>query len=136
MDVNDEDDFVFTCLFLSLIKSLRCKELKEAQKSGKRRRMRPRSLWVLGGIILIKCSDSNKSFLNSTALIFSSSDRANRVRPNNNSTGRDASACICLQNATHRHASVTLSRIRATNELQILFGTVRSYPYSTVALRT
>ena len=34
------------------------------------------------------------------------------------------------------NASVTLSRIRATNELRILFGTVRSYPYWTVALRT
>jgi hypothetical protein len=46
MDVNDEDDFVFACLFVALIKSLRCKELKEAQKSGKRRRTRPGSLWV------------------------------------------------------------------------------------------
>ncbi|KAH3704423.1 hypothetical protein DPMN_079479 [Dreissena polymorpha] len=46
MDVNDEDDFVLACLFAALIKSLRCKELKEAQKSGKRRRRRPRSLWV------------------------------------------------------------------------------------------
>ncbi|KAH3862218.1 hypothetical protein DPMN_025184 [Dreissena polymorpha] len=36
MDVNDEDEFVFACLFAALIKSLRCKELKEAQKSGKK----------------------------------------------------------------------------------------------------
>ncbi|KAH3692108.1 hypothetical protein DPMN_193920 [Dreissena polymorpha] len=46
MDVNDEDDFVFACLFAALIKSLHCKELKEAKKSGKRRERRPMSLWV------------------------------------------------------------------------------------------
>ncbi|KAH3826379.1 hypothetical protein DPMN_128283 [Dreissena polymorpha] len=57
MDVNDEDDFVFTCLFAALIKSWRCKELKEAHKSGKRRRRRQRSPWILGGIILIECSN-------------------------------------------------------------------------------
>ncbi|KAH3725292.1 hypothetical protein DPMN_051126 [Dreissena polymorpha] len=45
MDVNGEEDFVFACLFAALIQSLRCKELKEAQKSGKRRR-RSMSLWV------------------------------------------------------------------------------------------
>ncbi|KAH3713509.1 hypothetical protein DPMN_073301 [Dreissena polymorpha] len=35
MDVNDEDDFVFAFLlvFAALIKSLRCKELKEVKKS-------------------------------------------------------------------------------------------------------
>ncbi|KAH3893155.1 hypothetical protein DPMN_017299 [Dreissena polymorpha] len=44
MDVNDEDGFVFACLFAALIKSLRCEELNEAQKSGKRRIRRPRSL--------------------------------------------------------------------------------------------
>ena len=36
MDENGEEDFVFACLFAALIKSLRCKELKEAQKSGKK----------------------------------------------------------------------------------------------------
>ncbi|KAH3801612.1 hypothetical protein DPMN_155268 [Dreissena polymorpha] len=35
MDENNEDDFVFACLFSALIQSLRCKELKEAQKSVK-----------------------------------------------------------------------------------------------------
>ncbi|KAH3881682.1 hypothetical protein DPMN_005609 [Dreissena polymorpha] len=46
MDVNDQDDFVFACLFAALMKYLRCKELKEAQTFGKRRRRRPRSMWV------------------------------------------------------------------------------------------
>ena len=66
-------------------------------------------------VFTITITPDEESFLKSTAFIYLSAYRANRVRPYNNSSGRNASACKMQHTVTgrYKHVAKRLSIILA-----------------------